>query len=68
MRSTMFQDQKDPSRFHTVVVFESEERARARESDERREEALVEVRQLMAELFEGPPQFVDLVVVAEYTL
>jgi hypothetical protein len=48
-------------------VFESEEKARAREGDPRRQEALQEVRATMAEIYEGPPTFTDLTVVAEYT-
>jgi hypothetical protein len=48
-----------------MVVFESEERARQREQDQRREEGLQTVRATMAEIFEGPPEFVDLTVVEE---
>ncbi len=40
VRSTAMQDQNDPSRVYMLVVFESEEKARAREKDARREEAL----------------------------
>jgi hypothetical protein len=50
-----------------LIVFESEEKARARERDPRRQEALQEVRATMAEIYEGPPTFTDLTVVAEYT-
>jgi heme-degrading monooxygenase HmoA len=65
VRSTMMRDQKDPRRVYTLVVFESEEAARARENDPRREQALQPVRELMAEMFEGAPDFVDLTVEAE---
>jgi len=68
VRSSTYQDQKDPSRFHTLVVFESEDKARAREGDARREAALAEVRSLMAEVMDGPPEYTDLLVVSEYTL
>ena len=65
MRSTAMRDQKDPSRVHFLVVFESEDAARAREQDAGRQEALVPVRQTMSEIFEGPPEFTDLTVVHE---
>lgn len=65
VRATAMQDQNDPSRMYTLVVFESEEAARARESDPQREEDLVPARELMADLFDGPPDFVDLTVIEE---
>lgn len=67
VRSTAMRDQNDPSTVYMLVVFESEEKARAREQDPRREEALQEVRTAMAELFEGPPEFTDLTVVVDRT-
>jgi quinol monooxygenase YgiN len=67
VRSMMMQDQKDPSRLYMFVVFESEEKARARENDPRRQEGLAEARALMGEIFEGAPEFVDLTVVEEMT-
>ena len=66
-RSTAMQDQNDPSRIYMLVVFESEEKARARESDPQREKDLVGARALMAEIFDGPPEFVDLTVLEENT-
>ncbi len=66
VRSTGARDEKDPSRFYNFVVFESEEKARAREQDERRQEALVDVRALMADILDGPPEFVDLGVISDY--
>jgi quinol monooxygenase YgiN len=65
IRSIAMHDQKDPSRVYMLVVFESEEKARAREQDPNRQEQLKEARQMMSEIFEGPPEFVDLVVVEE---
>jgi quinol monooxygenase YgiN len=65
VRSTVMRDQKDPSRVYFMVVFESEQAARARESDERRQESLNGARATMAEIFEGPPEFLDLTVVHE---
>jgi quinol monooxygenase YgiN len=65
VRTITMQDQSDPSRVYTLVVFESEEKARAREQDPRRAEALTSVRALMSEVFDGPPEFVDLTVVGD---
>jgi quinol monooxygenase YgiN len=66
VRSTSMQDAKDPSRVHVLVVFESEEAARARENDPKRQEGLQTARATMAEIFDGPPAFVDLNVVADF--
>ena len=65
VRSMAMRDQKDPSRVYMLVVFESEEKARERENDPRRAAGLNEARATMAEIFAGPPEFVDLVVVDE---
>jgi quinol monooxygenase YgiN len=65
VRSTAMRDQDDPSRVFMMVVFESEEKARERESDPRREESLQAARATMAEIFDGPPEFTNLTVVGE---
>jgi len=65
VRSTTMQDQNDPSRAYTLVVFESEEAARAREADPRRQDGLQAARATMAEIFDGAPEFVDLTIVDE---
>jgi quinol monooxygenase YgiN len=65
LRSLAMRDQSDPSRLYTLVVFESEEAARARENDPRRQEGLLAARATMAEIFETPPEFTDLTVVEE---
>ena len=65
IRSTTFRDQADPLRISTLVVFESEQKARARESDPRRQEGLVGVRATIAEMVDGAPEFVDFEVVEE---
>ena len=67
VRSTAMRDDSDPSRVSFLVVFESEERARQRESDPRRAEGLAAARATMAEIFEGAPEFVDFTVVSETT-
>ena len=56
VHATASRDSKDPSRVIMFVVFESEEKARERESDPRREERLTEARTTMMEIFEGPPR------------
>jgi quinol monooxygenase YgiN len=66
LRSTAYRDQKDPTRMYMLVIFESEEKARAREHDERRQEGLAEVRATMADLFDGAPEFVDLTVANDF--
>jgi len=68
LRSTAMRDQSDPSRVYMLVLFESEEKARAREQDERRQEGLKTARETMGELFDGPPEFVDLTVVNDVVL
>jgi quinol monooxygenase YgiN len=67
VRSTAMRDQNDPSLVYMMVVFESEEQARARENDQRRHEGLQAARATMAEIFEDGLEFVDLNVVAEKT-
>ena len=67
VRTLVMHDQKDPSQVYTLVVFESEDKARAREQDPRRQEALQAVRAVMAGIFDGPPQFTDLTVAEEWT-
>jgi heme-degrading monooxygenase HmoA len=66
LRSMAFRDQKDPSRFFTMVIFESEEKARAREQDPLRQEGLTAARVTMAEVFDGAPEFVDLTVINDF--
>jgi hypothetical protein len=67
VRSLFMHDQSDPDCIYTLVVFESEEKARAREQDPRRQEQLQKARSIMAEIFAGPPEFTDLVVDDEWT-
>ncbi len=65
VRTIVMRDQADPGLVYTVVIFESEEKARAREQDPRRSEGLASMQATMAEMFEGPPEFVDLTVVLD---
>ena len=66
VRSLMMRDQADPSRVLALVLFQSEELARAREQDPRRQEGLQSARATMEAIFDGPPSFTDLTVVAEW--
>ena len=61
LRSTMMRDQKDPHTFYTMIVVESEEKARARERDPRRE-GVHDLQAQLAEALDGPPEFIDLEV------
>ena len=65
LRTLVMQDQQDPERMVVLVVFESEEKARARESDPRREEGVHALRAGLAEVLEGAPEYTDLNVVAD---
>lgn len=66
LRSSMMRDQKDPNALYMMILVESEEKARARERDPRRV-GLQELQAQTAQLFEGPPEFIDLDVVDEVT-
>jgi hypothetical protein len=50
------------------VVFESEEKARERENDTRRQERLEAARSIMTDIYEGVPEFTDLTVVDDWSL
>ncbi len=65
VRTMAMRDQNDPSKLYTFVLFESEAKARAREQDPRREEALKSVRAAMAEMIDGSPEFINLTVVLD---
>ena len=47
-------DQKDPDQAYILAVFESEEKARAREQDPRRQEGLKVMQASMADVLAGP--------------
>jgi quinol monooxygenase YgiN len=68
LRSTFLRDQNDPSRIYLLVLFDSEEHARAREHDERRTEGLKIAGATMAEMLDGPPEFTDLLVVNDWVV
>jgi quinol monooxygenase YgiN len=58
--------QKDPDVVYVIATFDSEDAARAREADPRRQEGLVEVRKGLMDALDGPPEFIDLDVLAEH--
>ena len=66
LRTLLMQDQSDPHYVYTLVVLESEEKARVRERDPRRAEQLDAARSAMAGLYEGMPAFTDLTVLTEW--
>src|SRR3954453_4943347 len=67
VRSTTMRDQKNPRAGYMIVTFESEEKARVREQDERRQSGLQPVYETMAQIFDGPPEFIELDVIAEHS-
>jgi antibiotic biosynthesis monooxygenase (ABM) superfamily enzyme len=67
IRWTIGWDQKDARTCYVLVLFESEEKARSREQDPRRQEAVGAVMSDAAEVLDGPPDFVDIVVDREVT-
>jgi len=68
VHATATRDSTDPSRVIMFVVFESEEKARERENDSRRQEGLTKARTMMMEIFEGAPEFTDLTVIDDWSL
>lgn len=65
VRTTVMRSQADATLMFVLVVFESEEKARAREQDPRRQEGLARIRAAMGDLLDGPPEFFDLDVLLE---
>ena len=65
VRTTVMRSQADPTVMYVLVVFESEEKARAREQDPRRQEGLAHLRATMGDVLDGPAEFFDLNVVHE---
>ena len=59
--------QTGPRQVSALVVFESEDKARAREQDPRRQEMLHAARATMADIFDGSAEFTDLTVADEWT-
>ncbi|HEY5453849.1 MAG TPA: antibiotic biosynthesis monooxygenase [Acidothermaceae bacterium] len=65
VRTMVMRSQADPTLVFALVVFESEQKAREREQDPRREEGLKHIRAAMGDVLDGPPEFFDLDVVRD---
>ena len=65
MRTMVMRSQADPNLVYALVVFDSEQKARAREQDARRQEGLVRIRASIGDVLDGPPEFFDLDVVLD---
>jgi heme-degrading monooxygenase HmoA len=65
LRTMVMRSQADPTLVYTLVVFESEEKARAREQDPRRQHGLERIRAAMGDVLDGPPEFFDLDVLRD---
>lgn len=65
LKTLVMRSQADSSQVFTLVVFESEEKARAREQDPRRMEGLQGIRATLGDILDGPPEFFDLTVVLD---
>jgi quinol monooxygenase YgiN len=66
IREVVTRSQKDPDVVYVIATFESEEAARAREADPRRQQGLIEIRKGLMQALDGPPEFIDLEVLAEH--
>ena len=65
LRTIVMQDLKDPAHVLVLVVFESEEKARAREADPRRQVGVQALRAGLGEVLVGAPEYTDLNVIAD---
>jgi quinol monooxygenase YgiN len=65
LRTMVMRSPAEPSLVYVLVVFESEEKARAREQDPRRQPGLERIRAAMGDVLDGPPEFFDLQVVRD---
>ena len=60
VKTMAMRSQSDPTLVFVLVVFASEEKARARERDPRRQQGLERIRAAMGDVLDGPPEFFDL--------
>jgi heme-degrading monooxygenase HmoA len=65
LRTLVMRSRTDPSLVYVLVLFESEEKARTREQDPRRQEGLARIRAVMGDVLDGPPEFFDLNVIRD---
>lgn len=59
LQTVVMRSQADPKEVFVLVLFESEEKARVRDKDPRRQEPLQRIRAAMGDVLNGPPQFFD---------
>jgi heme-degrading monooxygenase HmoA len=64
-RTMVMRSQADPTVVFVLVLFDSEEKAREREQDPRRQQGLERIRAALGDLLDGPPEFFDLDVLLE---
>lgn len=64
-RTLVMRSQADPNLVYVLVLFDSEEKARAREQDPRRQQGLERIRAALGDVLDGPPEFFDLDVVLD---
>ena len=67
VRSNAMRDQNDTSRVHFLIVFENQEQAHALENDPRHQDGVQAMRDTMAEIFDGRPEYAGLTIVDEWT-
>ncbi len=63
LQTLVIRSQAEPTEVFVLVVFESEDKARARDKDPRRQEPLQRIRAAMGDVLNGPPEFFDCNVV-----
>ena len=59
VQTVVMRSRSDPNEVFVLVLFDSEENARAREQDPRRQEPLQRIRAGLTEVVTGPPEFFD---------
>lgn len=65
LKTMVLRSQAEPDLMFVLVVFDSEEKARAREQDPRRQEGLQRIRAALGGVLDGPPEFFDLDVLRD---
>lgn len=65
LKTMVMRSQADPTQVFVLVVFDSEEKARTREQDPRRQQGLQRIRAAMGDVLDGPPEFFDLNVLRD---
>jgi quinol monooxygenase YgiN len=65
MKTMVMRSQADPTLVFVLAVFDSEEKARTREQDPRRQQGLQRIRAAMGDILDGPPEFFDLNVLRD---